>query len=157
LHKYLPIHAYDATQPNSWVVSQTLKGKDVLKVNVSYRDSVLTRRTGEHTVTYTELPLKPTQNDEEALLVSARQQIRCRVVRGVAAAALAVGRLDRASAIDTLRSTADDLRQIHDSVRACLRVRQNFARMRQKNYAGLCTMQLLSLAASRAMALPNPS
>ena len=88
----------------------------MLKVEVSYRDTALRSRSTEHAVTYAELPLKEAQNDDEALLVTARQQMRCRVVRGVSAAAVSVGRLDRSSAIDTLRSTVDDLRQIHDSV-----------------------------------------
>jgi len=93
-----------------------LKGKDVLKVDVSYRDSSLTSRTAELTVSYAELPGKTTQNDEYCTLVTARQQIRCRVVRGLSAAAESVGRLDRSSAIELLRSTVDDLRSIHDVV-----------------------------------------
>jgi len=97
-------------------VLKVLKGKDVLKVEVSYKDAVLSSRTAEHTVSYAELPAKETQNDEEALLVTARQRIRCQVVRGVSAAAQSVGRLDRTSAIEQLRSTVDDLRHVHDSV-----------------------------------------
>jgi len=93
-----------------------LKGKDVLKVDVSYRDSSLTSRIAELTVSYAELPGKTPQNDEYSTLVTARQQIRCRVVRGLSAAAESVGRLDRSSAIELLRSTVDDLRSIHDAV-----------------------------------------
>ena len=93
-----------------------MKGKDVLKVDVSYRDSSLTSRIAELTVSYAELPGKTPQNDEYSTLVTARQQIRCRVVRGLSAAAESVGRLDRSSAIELLRSTVDDLRSIHDAV-----------------------------------------
>jgi len=99
-----------------FAVLKALKAKDVLKVKVSYRDSTLTSRTAEHVVTYAELPAKEAQNDEEAMLVTARQRIRCRVVRGIAAAAQFVGRLDRSSAVDQLRSTVDELRKIHDSI-----------------------------------------
>lgn len=93
-----------------------LKGKDVLRVDVSYRDSTLTPRTAELSVTYAELPAKNVLDDEQALLVSARQQIRSRVVRGVSAAATSVGRLDRSSAVEHVQSAIDDLRHIHDSV-----------------------------------------
>ena len=119
-----------------FAVVKALKGKDVLRVEVSYRDSSLTSRSAEHTVSYAELPVKEAQNnehrfrnilsrtrivkeaqnDEEALLVTARQRIRCRVVRGVSAAAESVGRLDRSSAGQHLRSTVDELRAIHDTV-----------------------------------------
>jgi len=88
----------------------------VLRVDVSYRDSQLSSRTAELTVSYADLPTKETQNDERAVLVASRQQIRSRVVGGVAAAARSVARLDRTSAVDVLRTTGDDLRNIHDSV-----------------------------------------
>jgi len=99
-----------------FTVVKALKGKDVLKVDVSYRDSLLSSRTAELTVPYADLPAKEAQNDEDALRVTARQKIRCRVVGGVSAAAVSVGRLDRSSAINQLRSTVDDLRNIHDSI-----------------------------------------
>lgn len=88
----------------------------MLRVDVSYRDSQLSSRTAELTVSYADLPTKETQNDERAVLVASRQQIRSRVVGGVAAAARSVARLDRTSAVDVLRTTGDDLRNIHDSV-----------------------------------------
>jgi len=88
----------------------------VLRVDVSYRDSQLSSRTAELTVSYADLPTKETQNDERAVLIASRQQIRSRVVGGVAAAARSVARLDRTSAVDVLRTTGDDLRNIHDSV-----------------------------------------
>ena len=88
----------------------------MLRVDVSYRDSQLSSRTAELTVSYADLPTKETQNDERAVLIASRQQIRSRVVGGVAAAARSVARLDRTSAVDVLRTTGDDLRNIHDSV-----------------------------------------
>ena len=97
------------------VVVQALRNKDVLKVDVSYRDASLTPRTAELTVSYSDLPAKDAHNDDEALLVVAHQRIRCRVVRGLAAAAACVARLDRSSAVDLLRSTVDDLRAVHDA------------------------------------------
>ena len=95
---------------------QALKDSDLLKVDVSYRDSSLCPRTTQLTVSYAELPSKDAQRDEQSLMVTAYQKIRSRVVSGLAAAATSVGRLDRSSAINQLRSTVDDLRDIHDSV-----------------------------------------
>ena len=95
---------------------KALKGKDVLQISVSYRDSALSPRTAELTLSYADLPAKEAQNDELAVVVTARQKMRARVVAGVSAAASSVGRLDRSSAVDQLRSTVDDLRNVQDSV-----------------------------------------
>ena len=133
-------------------VLKVLKGKEVLTVDVVYRDATLSSRTAELTVYYGDLPVKEAQineqallfttlqkiksrvhdeqavltkvhkkiksrvNDEHALLVTAHQQIRCRVVVGVCAAAASVGRLDRSSAVEHLRTTVDDLRNIQDTI-----------------------------------------
>jgi len=97
-------------------VTKALKGKDVLRVDVTYRDSTLAVRSADLLIAYSELPLKETHNDEQCLLITARQNIRCRAVRGLTSAALSVARLDRNSAVESLRSAVDDLRAIHDLV-----------------------------------------
>jgi len=83
---------------------------------VAFRDASLSSRTAQLTVSYSDLPSKESRNDDEALLVTAHQRIRCRVVDGLRASADCVARLDRTSAVQLLRSTVDDLRAIHDAV-----------------------------------------
>jgi hypothetical protein len=98
------------------IFRQLLKGNDVIKINVSYKDQSLCSRSLEHRVPYSTVPLKDSQNSEADVLLVARQEVRRRACIGLGLAARSVARLDRQSAKSTLSATADDISEYVDSI-----------------------------------------
>jgi hypothetical protein len=92
-----------------------LKGKDVLKIHVSYQDPLMCSRTINTSVAYADIPAKDAYNAEPDLLATAVQELRLRATRAIDVAATHVARLDRATARDVLRCAVDQLHAYHDS------------------------------------------
>lgn len=89
---------------------KVLKGKDILKIEVSYRDAFLCSRSMEKVVSYAEIPPKEKNNDEACVLATAKQECRLTGCRALDRAALLVAKLDRTAAKDALQTAVRDLR-----------------------------------------------
>lgn len=95
---------------------QVLKGNDVLKIDVTYKDPLMCSRSIEHRIAYASIPVKDSQNTESDVLAVAKQEARRRACLAFATAARSVARLDRQSARRTLTSAVDQLREYADSL-----------------------------------------
>lgn len=95
---------------------KVLKGKEILKIEVSYRDAFLCSRTMEKVISYAEIPPKENKNDEACVLVTAKQECRLIACRALDKAAQLVAKLDRTTAKDTLQTAVRDLRSYFEYI-----------------------------------------
>ncbi|KAK2169337.1 hypothetical protein LSH36_11g12001 [Paralvinella palmiformis] len=95
-----------------------LKGKDVLRLVVEYRNATMQACVIEKTVTYEELPRKDVNNKDPDLAVNAVQNSRMSAQRMLNDAALAMKKLDRTTAKNLLQDGVNEIRSYLELVDA---------------------------------------
>lgn len=108
--------AYESTRHMSCCLKlphkhkKLLKGKQVLRIEVTYRGAFLCTHTTEKCVAYAELPAKENRNDESSVLVAARHECRFNTCEALERAAQLVAKLDRTAVKDSLQTGVFNLR-----------------------------------------------
>lgn len=93
-----------------------LKGKEILKIEVSYRDVFMCSRTIEKIIYYSEIPTKESKNDEMNVLVTAKQECRMIACKALDRASVVVAKLDRTMAKTILQTAVQDLRSYFERI-----------------------------------------
>ena len=93
-----------------------LKNKDVMTLQIRYRDRNLLVRTVERTLTYADLPLKEVRTEEKDLIIAAEQHCRISAQKVLDVAAEYMKSLKRKSARDTISAGAAAIRDFFGHV-----------------------------------------
>ena len=88
---------------------KVLKGKEILKIEISYKDSLMCSRTLEKVVYYHEIPAKENKNVEFDVVESSKQICRIKACQALDKAAVFISKLDRSSAKIIIDGTINDL------------------------------------------------
>ena len=89
---------------------KTLKNKDVLSFQITFRDSNSLIRTVERTITYVELPIKEIKTLEKDIIVTAQHETRVMAQKTLNRCSDYMKRLDRTRSKGVLRTGGDNIR-----------------------------------------------
>ena len=95
---------------------KVLKNKDVLTLEVNFRDSNLQQRVQEYKVSYADIPQKENKTPEQDLITACEHQVRIGAKKGLDRAANFMKKLDRNRARKSVKLAGDAMRDLMDYI-----------------------------------------
>ena len=95
---------------------KALKNKDVLTLEIKFRDSHLQMRTQEYKVAYTDIPQKENKTPEQDLINACEHEVRIAAKKGLDRAANFMKKLDRARAKRSVTLAGNAIRDLSEYI-----------------------------------------